>query len=69
LLVCHCHRVSDATVENVLDAGASTLRGVAKATHAGTGCGGCLPMLRELCDQAKARRACAVHADDEALAG
>jgi nitrogenase molybdenum-cofactor synthesis protein NifE len=65
LLVCHCHRVSDARVESVLDAGAATtLRGVAKATHAGTGCGGCLPKLRELCDAARARR-CAVHDEDQ----
>ena len=64
MLVCHCHRVSDADVR---ETGATTLRGVAKATHAGTGCGGCLPKLRELCDQAKARRACAVHGEAVAV--
>ena len=63
MLVCHCHRVSDARVNDVLDAGASTLRGVAKATHAGTGCGSCIPALRELCDTAKLRKACPAHAD------
>lgn len=68
MLVCHCHRVSDRDVDTVLDTGAATtLRGVAKATHAGTGCGGCLPRLRELCDQAKARRACAVHGEAVAV--
>jgi bacterioferritin-associated ferredoxin len=68
VLVCHCHRVTDARVDAVLAAGASTVRAVVKATHAGTGCGGCLPALRALCDEAASRRACAVHAD-EALAG
>ena len=68
MLVCHCHRVSDAQVGAVLDAGAArTLRGVAKATQAGTGCGGCLPRLRELCDEAKARRACPAHGDEIAV--
>lgn len=68
MIVCHCHRVSDARVEGVLAAGADGVRGVVRATHAGTGCGGCIPMLRQLC----ARRAAAVQcqdAHDEALAG
>ncbi|MFN2539970.1 MAG: bacterioferritin-associated ferredoxin [Mycobacteriales bacterium] len=63
VLVCHCHRVSDAQVDTVLDAGASTLRSVAKATHAGTGCGNCIPALRELCDAAKLRKACPTHGE------
>lgn len=49
MLVCHCHRVNDAHVSRVLDAGADGLRGVVRATRAGSGCGGCLPALRELC--------------------
>ena len=40
MLVCHCHRVNDSRVEQVLAAGAQGIRGVVRATHAGTGCGG-----------------------------
>ncbi len=68
MIVCHCHRVTDARVADVLTAGAEGVRGVVRATHAGTGCGSCIPMLRQLC----ARRAAAVQcqdAHDEALAG
>jgi bacterioferritin-associated ferredoxin len=72
VLVCHCHRVNDTRIEQVLSAGAAGVRGIVRATRAGTSCGGCIPMLRELCanqaaDRA-AERACELHAD-EALAG
>ena len=66
MLVCHCHRVNDTRVDQVLTAGADGLPGVVRATRAGTGCGGCIPMLRELC--AQTARACSRH-QDEALAG
>lgn len=68
MLVCHCHRVTDTRVEGALGAGADGVRGVVRATRAGTGCGGCITQLRELC----ARRAGASGCDarpDEALAG
>ena len=72
MLVCHCHRVNDARVDAVLSARADGLRGVVRATRAGTGCGGCLPALRQL-GAARAHAlaheaTCAVH-PDEALAG
>ena len=66
MLVCHCHRVNDARIDQVLAAGADGVRGVVRATRAGTGCGGCLPALRQLC--AARTTACALH-PDEALAG
>lgn len=66
MLVCHCHRVSDAQIDQVLDAGAPGLRGVVRATHAGTGCGGCLSQLRALCDSAARER---VEATSDAIAG
>ena len=68
MLVCHCHRVNDARIDQVLDAGADGLRGVVRATRAGTDCGGCLPALRRLCVERTAQAVCAVHAD-EAMAG
>ena len=68
MLVCHCHRVSDARVDQVLSAGADGLRGVVRATRAGSGCGGCIPMLRELCAERAAETSCLLHAD-EVMAG
>jgi NAD(P)H-nitrite reductase large subunit len=68
VLVCHCHRVNDTRIDQVLSAGADGLRAVVRATRAGTGCGGCLPVLRQLCTTRAAEPACQVH-PDEALAG
>jgi bacterioferritin-associated ferredoxin len=66
VLVCHCHRVNDARIDQVLSAGADGVRGVVRATRAGTGCGGCLPALRELCGTRE--QICRVH-PEQALAG
>lgn len=67
MLVCHCHRVTDTRIDQVLDAGAVGVRGVVRATRAGTGCGGCIPLLRDLCATQRAS-SCDVHRD-EAMAG
>jgi len=73
VLVCHCHRVNDARIDQVLAAGGDGVRGVVRATRAGSGCGGCIPMLRELCAARRAETSCAVHPEavlpDEVLAG
>jgi bacterioferritin-associated ferredoxin len=68
VLVCHCHRVNDSRVEQVLTAGADGVRGVVRATRAGSGCGACIPMLRELCASRAAEPTCALH-DQAVLAG
>ena len=68
MLVCHCHRVSDARIDGVLSAGAVGVRGVVRATQAGTGCGGGIPLLRERCARRAASAQCDAH-HDEALAG
>ena len=52
MLVCHCRRVSDAQIATAVSAGARDPRAVVRATHAGTGCGGCLQSLRALIEQA-----------------
>lgn len=49
VLLCHCHRVSDRTVESLVEAGAQKVGHVVRATRAGTDCGGCLPALRDAC--------------------
>ena len=68
MIVCQCHRVSDERVSDVLHAGAAGVRGVVRATRAGTGCGGCIPMLRELCARSASRAQCQ-DAHDQTLAG
>ena len=69
MIVCHCHRVTDGRIDGVLAAGADGVRGVVRATRAGTGCGGCIPMLRELCARTTAATAECHDHHDEALAG
>jgi nitrite reductase (NADH) large subunit len=68
VIVCHCHRVTDGRVQGVLSAGASGVRGVVRATRAGTACGGCIPMLRELCARSAPATECQ-DAHDQTLAG
>ena len=51
MLVCHCHRVSDRDAEQVLEAGATRVGQVVRATRAGTDCGSCLPTLRDLVEE------------------
>jgi bacterioferritin-associated ferredoxin len=68
VLVCHCHRVTDTRIAQTLAAGADGVRGVVRATRAGSGCGGCIPVLRQLCAERAAASSCALHAD-EVMAG
>jgi len=51
MLVCHCHRVSDRAVAQVVESGACRVGQVVRATKAGTDCGGCLQGLREVCER------------------
>ena len=73
MLVCHCHAVNDTRIAQVLAAGADGVRGVVRATSAGTGCGSCLPALRRICVQAAdEQRRCELayrSGEDEQLAG
>lgn len=68
MLVCHCHRVNDLRIDQVLSAGAEGVRGVVRATRAGSACGGCIPMLRRLCAERAENQSCEQDAD-EVLAG
>jgi bacterioferritin-associated ferredoxin len=54
VLVCHCRVVSDRQIDAAVSAGAHDARSVVRATHAGTGCGGCLSSLRARIEQALA---------------
>lgn len=48
-LICSCEAVSkDAICGAVNDLGITTVDGIKKCTKAGTGCGGCIPMVKDL---------------------
>jgi bacterioferritin-associated ferredoxin len=48
VIVCHCHAVSDRDVRRAAQAGAMTVREVARECRAGSGCGGCTRAVREI---------------------
>ena len=48
-LICSCETVTKADICNaVTDAGCETVDAIKKCTKAGTGCGGCVPMVKDL---------------------
>jgi len=48
MILCHCKGVSDRSVRRAIQCGASNVRDVSRACGAGTGCGGCRPLIQEL---------------------
>lgn len=50
MLVCHCRVVSDREIREAIACGAADDCAIAEACGAGTGCGGCVPTIRELLD-------------------
>ena len=48
MLICHCRKVNDGVARAAIEAGATDLQGLAEICRAGSGCGGCHPMLEEL---------------------
>jgi bacterioferritin-associated ferredoxin len=47
VLVCLCHPTSDRDLEAVIDDGARTVDEIGQRCGAGTGCGACVPELRD----------------------
>ena len=47
-IVCHCNQVCKGDIGECVAGGGDTLPAVMRATRAGTGCGSCKPLLREL---------------------
>lgn len=45
MLVCHCKCVSDRAIRAAIGSGACSRGSLARACGAGTGCGGCLPVV------------------------
>ncbi|CAN5239938.1 hypothetical protein BH23ACT9_BH23ACT9_12220 [soil metagenome] len=48
MYVCQCKMVTDRQVRGAVAEGCTTLRSVAAATGAATGCGGCIATIRDL---------------------
>lgn len=47
-LICSCESISKGAICNAVSEGCETVDAIKKCTKAGTGCGGCLPMLKDL---------------------
>lgn len=47
-LICSCESVSKAAICNSVTDGCETVEAIKKCTRAGTGCGGCIPMVKDL---------------------
>jgi bacterioferritin-associated ferredoxin len=55
-IVCHCLRISESEVRTAMDtAQANSLRGIMKATDAGTGCTVCHCRIRQVIAEHQAR--------------
>ena len=48
MVVCHCYVVSDREIRAQIQAGALTAEDLASRCDAGTGCGGCQPVIEAL---------------------
>jgi len=48
MLVCHCHAVCDRTIRQCIREGARSADDVGDACGAGTGCGGCRPVIEDI---------------------
>jgi bacterioferritin-associated ferredoxin len=46
--VCYCNRIRDGAIRRAIRDGACTVRCIARATGAGTTCGGCRPTIAEI---------------------
>jgi nitrite reductase (NADH) large subunit len=47
-LICSCEAVTKSTICDAIRNGTETIDGIKKCSKAGTGCGGCVPMLKDL---------------------
>ncbi len=51
MLVCHCKRVSSRVIRECVQEGAHDANAVGRACGAGTGCGGCRPLVLALVER------------------
>lgn len=47
-LICSCEAVTKLDICSAVDGGCDTVDGIKKCTRAGTGCGGCIPLVKDL---------------------
>ena len=53
MIVCHCHRVTDREIRACVRGGARSCEDVGDACGAGTGCGGCVPLVHDLVQESR----------------
>ena len=51
MYVCHCRGVTDHTIDDEVERGATTIEEIAARCGAGAECGGCWPELEKLLDR------------------
>ncbi|MEJ2383534.1 MAG: bacterioferritin-associated ferredoxin [Xanthomonadales bacterium] len=56
MYICICQAVTDTAIRRAVDEGVTTLPELSLRTGAGTQCGSCIPMAREILDEALAER-------------
>ncbi|WP_376766052.1 nitrite reductase large subunit NirB [Acerihabitans arboris] len=61
--VCSCHNVSKGEIRAAVAAGAGDLAAVKAGTRAGTGCGGCVPLLKQVMEYELSQRGVEVKKD------
>ena len=47
-MICSCESISKGDICNAVNSGCETVDSIKKCTKAGTGCGGCIPMVKDL---------------------
>ncbi|MEE9279193.1 MAG: (2Fe-2S)-binding protein [Myxococcota bacterium] len=53
MIVCSCRAVTDREIRRAALRGASTVEEIARSCRAGSGCGGCHPLLESLIDETR----------------
>lgn len=51
MVVCHCHRVNDRTINEVAARQGHTLEAIAQGCKAGSQCGGCRDTIQQLLER------------------
>jgi bacterioferritin-associated ferredoxin len=59
--VCHCRAVTDHTIEDEVERGATTIEELADRCGAGAECGGCWPELDRLLERHRSRELVSTH--------
>ncbi len=57
MIVCSCRLLSDREIRTAVLSGATSLDELGRRLGAGTGCGGCLPTLEDLLEEAQEQTA------------